>query len=604
MSVQSRKQRFMQKDFLRALALTALSLPAVALLLNPEPREMVLPLVLCALSFFLLFLFGSRVHNAVLSLPQEYALALFLSASTALGVFLDRSVSFENMGFPDVLKWIFCAAVLALPVQKGIRLLCGALAAWARKEQAPADPERGPSPGRFLRRLTQRPAACFLFSLGMILVCWLPVWLAYYPGLWNYDPWQAEQVLTGVYSKHHPLLHTLLLGNCYRLALRQGNPNLAPILYSAIQGGVCALVYALACSLIRQRTKSTLFYLLTLLFFALFPVHPVLAMSTTKDTLFSAMILLAVLIFLSLEPSGVRRQKFLAAAEIPVLALIVLLRNNAVYCFLLLILLCLFKIRQKHWRRILAVLAAGTLLGTVADRGLGRLLNASPSLMAEMCSVPSQMAGRVKDRVEDLDPETSAFLEEFYSQDELSYSPSLADGTKCCLALSSRQDLIRYAEGSFRLFLKYPAVCVDSLLYTTEGLWNLLDVSHTRIYGTENRQGYLATDIKPGYQITPDSRLPALARFLETLLTDNAFLRVPVLRFLFAPAFYVDLLLLSFLVLLRGRRRSFLLVPLFLIFLVLTIVLGPGILPRYVYPLMVCAPLLIWMSMKSVLSRT
>lgn len=594
----------MQNDFLRALALTALSLSAAALLLAPEPRSMVLPLVFSALFFFFLFLFGSRVHSTILSLSQEYALSLFLSASTALGVFFDRSVSFENMGFPDALRWIFCSTVLALPVQKGIRLLCGALAAWARKEQATAGAKRSPSPERFLRRLTQRPAACYLFSLGVILVCWLPVWLAYYPGLWNYDPWQADQVLTGVYSKHHPLLHTLLIGNCYRLALRQGNANLAPILYSAIQGGLCALIFALAASLIRQRTESTLFYLLTLLFFALFPVHPILAMSTTKDTLFSAMILLAVLIFLFMEQSRPDRQRFLAILEIPVLALIVLLRNNAVYCFLLLILLCLFKIRQKHWRRILAVLAAGTLLGTVADRSLGRLLNASPSLIAEMCSVPSQMAGRVKDRVEDLDPETSAFMDEFYSLDELSYSPSLADGTKCCLALSSRQDLIRYAEGSFRLFLKYPAVSIDSLLYTTEGLWNLLDVSHTRIYGTENRQGYLATDIKPGYQITPDSKLPSLARFLETLLTDNAFLCVPVLRFLFAPAFYVDLLLLSFLVLLRGKRRSLLLVPLFLIFLILTVILGPGILPRYVYPLMVCAPLLIWMSMKSVLSRT
>ena len=533
------------------------------------------------------------------SLP-EYGLSLILSAGTVFGAFLDRGFSFANMSVLRLLAWAGISAALTIPVRWLLTLLCGVLARWARWEEAPVELPEAPTSKRGRVFLSGRPGTCFLFSLGVILACWLPVWLAYYPGLWNYDPWQAEQVITGVYSKHHPLLHTLLLGHIYRFALEKGNANLAPALYSAIQAGICAAIFALTCVLIRQRTRSKVFFVLSLLFYAVFPVHPIMAMSTTKDTLFAAMALLAGLFFLWSEECGTVQRRWLIAAEIPVLALVILLRNNAKYCFYFLILVGLLKLKKKQWRQILAVVVAGTVLGVAADRALGRLLRATPVLVAEMCSVPSQMAGRIQEKADPADAETSAFLEEFYSLHELTYNPYLADPAKKCLRLESREDLIRYIQGSLRLLRKYPAICLDSFLYTTKGLWYLWDQSHTRIYGMENRQGYMATDVQPGYQIEPDSKLPFLQNWLEKLLTNNAFLRIPILHLLFAPALYVILLLLSFFSMLRGRKnRKRLVIPVLLIFLVLTIALGPGILPRYVYPLMVWAPLLIWMAMKS-----
>lgn len=538
-------------------------------------------------------------RNSVLDHRMEYALAFFFSSTTLLGAFFDSGISFAKMNLWQMLAWISSSLALTEVIRRLLRLVCNALAGWARKEEATD------IPGDALRKetkdfLSRKAGHCFLFSFFVILLCWLPVWLAYYPGLWNYDPWQVDQVITGIYSKHHPLLHTLLLGNCYRFALEQGNANLAPILYSAIQGGICAAVFALCCTLICEKTHSTIFFSLTLLFFALFPVHPILAMSTTKDTLFAALILLACLLFFFLEGKSPTCQKILLALETGVLALVILLRNNARYCFFLLIFLGLFLLKKRQWRKILAVLTAGTVLGLAADWGLGRLLQASPVLVAEMCSLPSQMAGRVQEQGGDLDNETADFFGTFYSLGKMSYNPYLADGMKQCLKLESRADLIQYLRGSLRLFLKYPLISIDSFLYTSEGLWNLRDVSHTRIYGVGNGAGYLVTDIQNWFRIEEDSKLPFLKQFLETQFSENAFLNIPILHFLFAPALYVDLLLWSLCVILKGKKRKGVVIPLFLLFLVFTIALGPGILPRYVYPLMVCAPLLIWMAMKSV----
>lgn len=66
------------------------------------------------------------------------------------------------------------------------------------------------------------------------------VWLAYYPELWNYDPWQVLQFTQNDYNKHHPLIHTVFLGFCYSvgLVLAYHNPHLTDLtirfLYAAL----------------------------------------------------------------------------------------------------------------------------------------------------------------------------------------------------------------------------------------------------------------------------------------------------------------------------------------------------------------------------------
>lgn len=48
---------------------------------------------------------------------------------------------------------------------------------------------------------------------GLIFLCWLPVFLAVYPGFFVYDVMEeVNQVVTREFSTHHPLLHVLLLG--------------------------------------------------------------------------------------------------------------------------------------------------------------------------------------------------------------------------------------------------------------------------------------------------------------------------------------------------------------------------------------------------------
>ena len=115
------------------------------------------------------------------------------------------------------------------------------------------------------------------------------------------------------------------------------------------------------------------------------------------------------------------------------------------------------------------------------------------------------------------------------------------------------------------------------------------DVSANRIYGTGGGFGYLNTDTRSmpyGFEVTHRSFLPGLTEFLEKAFSDNAFEAVPVLRRIFAPALYVWILAAFLYVSLIRRDRASaasLLIP---GFVYLTILCGPAVLVRYIYPYM------------------
>ena len=66
---------------------------------------------------------------------------------------------------------------------------------------------------RCVRPVHLQPARAFLISLIVIVLCWLPVILALFPGVTGYDMQsQMAQITSGEYVNGHPIAHTLLLG--------------------------------------------------------------------------------------------------------------------------------------------------------------------------------------------------------------------------------------------------------------------------------------------------------------------------------------------------------------------------------------------------------
>ena len=125
----------------------------------------------------------------------------------------------------------------------GGALLVAALLVWPIAALLAVLLERGYT--RVLRQeKTFRAGRAFAFMLA----CYVPMFCVAFPGSFAYDvPYQLRQVVTGAYSTHHPLLHTLVLGGLLQLGRALGDINLGAALYTALQMALLAGCFALTC---------------------------------------------------------------------------------------------------------------------------------------------------------------------------------------------------------------------------------------------------------------------------------------------------------------------------------------------------------------------
>jgi len=129
----------------------------------------------------------------------------------------------------------------------------------------------------------------FLLTWLIIFLCWIPVFLAFYPGAFVYDA-QDEyvQVATRTFTTHHPLAHVLLLGGSVCFGNKfLGSYNAGIALYTIFQMVVLSGVFAYTITWLRKYFSKGMCVGITL-FYGVFPVFPMYAVCSAKDTLFNA----------------------------------------------------------------------------------------------------------------------------------------------------------------------------------------------------------------------------------------------------------------------------------------------------------------------------
>lgn len=460
----------------------------------------------------------------------------------------------------------------------------------------------------------------WLFYLAVIFVCWLPVFLAYYPSVFAYDAeGQLYQVIAGDYSTHHPLLHTLFLGAFFQLGGGMGSYSAGMAVHSVVQMFLMAGAFAGALTYLYQKQTAKWMRIILLLFYGLFPTNSVLAISTTKDVLFSALVLLYTVCFYRItcdRNMQVTRKERAVCILLGVFML--LFRNNAVYAFVVSVPVLFWSMRRaeieqnsqntdtrwdsKSAGKEYLRLSLGILLlfgvGAVSLKALTHAQSGSPR---EMLSVPLQQMARVWVNEEDgelLEPSLRQEMEKYMPPEGgfLRYNPHLADPVKNFAVIHDNpKGLIKTW---LQLGLEYPGIYIDAFLDNSVGLWFLPDDSHARVYGigTETGFGYLSTDnrtMPAGCEIVEHSYLPGLRAFMERIVSDNEYENLPVVKFLFAPALYWWLLYLYVIVVLYKRRYREAMPAVFLVVYYLTLLLSPTVLIRYMYPLVVTVPVIL-----------
>ena len=460
----------------------------------------------------------------------------------------------------------------------------------------------------------------FFGSLLLLLLAWLPAYLAYYPGICAYDaPVQIGQITEHYYFDHHPIVHTLFLQGMLWLGSHIfGSMNAGMALYTAVQMLLLAGSMAYGMLVLHLRKTAAGWQLVIQLLGMFFPFHWYMSVSMTKDTVFSAFLLLQLVSLADLlwedrnawRP-GIRDLLF-ALGTVGM----ILFRNNGKYAMIVLLAFtfltfCFGKKARKLWGRLLVVCGAAFCVGLFVLSAVFSATHAEQGDRREMLSMPIQQLSRcmiyhggVSVLAEDdntMDAADKALINDFILDEAYrDYDPGFADPVK----RHTNTYVVRYRAGDFirtylHLLKQYPGDMINAALATNAGFLSPFDVTHAEVNRVEGRAGlsYVQTrweeDTLNGRGIYKDSKWPWLFEKLENWAENNSYLQIPVLKYLFVPGSYLWLYLgMAAILVIAGRKR--LCLPLAVVAGYYgTMLLGPTVQMRYVYPVMLALPYLL-----------
>ena len=165
-----------------------------------------------------------------------------------------------------------------------LSLLYGSLSTLTKRKETKQD---APATGwkAFIHRHPQ------LFAFLVILVCWLPYLVAFFPGTVSFDGWRQLCMYFGYYkfSNLHPWQMTVLMGNLMKLgSLINDNMGIfAIVLTFSVAEAAC---YAYVCRNLLKWKMPRWVYGAAVLFFGLVPVFGSYAQTVMKDGLFAALL--------------------------------------------------------------------------------------------------------------------------------------------------------------------------------------------------------------------------------------------------------------------------------------------------------------------------
>ena len=441
---------------------------------------------------------------------------------------------------------------------------------------------------------------CQFTLFFFICICWLPTFIAFFPGIFNYDgPSQIVSFFRNDVSSHHPIIHTLLLSFLYEIgSCLFKYPTQGTVICTLFQMFAMALIFSYTTKFIYTSTKSISLTISTLLFFSIFPTNVLLPLMTSKDVLFAGLVLLYIVNwFKIMENEFPTKKDYFYLIIINILML--LFRNNAIYSFVISFPFWFILIKGKKRYKLTLLFSLCVLLFYICSNVLIVSTNAKKGSEKEKLSIITQAIGRISkyesDSLTDYDIQKINFY--FNSKDDLSnaYIPYLSDKTKdlldCDKVSANKKDFYLF---SLSLMKKYPSTSIKSFLLTCNGYWNIFFCS---ISNDEfpRAKGYFEITF---YKIQNDeyvipNYLPAIKEFYISMFCENNYRFIPIINVLFQPALYLYVLIGYVTYMICTKNVKNLLPAVFLLIYFISCLFGPCAIVRYIYAIIVCIPVLI-----------
>lgn len=534
------------------------------------------------------------------SVPVRILLAAGFAALQVLGLVYSHP---GICGVPEAVLWVVCFTPLTFAGQN----MLFSLAKRAAGQQDVTGRDTAAGVNAAEARAGRKGSFWGAFALIFGGFC-IP-FATYYPAIMAYDviP-QLDQIRASGLTTHHPLIHTLMLKGCLGagelLSFLPNADRAGLALYSLLQMAVMAACFAYVyCFLCRRGVSKWLCYAFVLCA-AVFPTHGMLAVSITKDTIYAALTMVFTIFAyeLAVGKESPGTGWFVRYGILTVLLL--LFRNNSVYAWIVYVAAMAFAGRKRpvFFKKICAFHGVFFLLYLCVNGLMVQAVSATSATYArEMLSVPAQQIARVVQyHEEELTGEDLEVIAAVWGENLPEYVPAIADRSKKDIA-GDKETLRTFAGEWVSLGLRYPGEYLQAFLLKNKGMWDLTDVTYLndvysyakgylQITYPSDQQPYMEA-LAPGY-VRHQKLQPLQSLYRYFAAGDELWRYCPPVALVMQPAFYCYLLLFICLCCIGLKKPVLLLPAVYLLALAGTLLLGPCVLTRYMYPLMLSVTVL------------
>lgn len=436
----------------------------------------------------------------------------------------------------------------------------------------------------------------FFFGWAVLLLVYLFGLSGVFPGLYSYDALSQLTIYYENLDASHPVLHTLFLGGCFDVGVRIfGSATVGIFIYSIVQLTLMSLTFSWFVARLSHYLPSWL-CVIFLLFFAFVPYHALLAVSTTKDALFAASLLL---VLLELFECAVDTQEYVRKKSSLIrlggaVLLFLLLRNNALYAGIIFLpFFIAFAVSKRVVGRLLCAVGSACLVyGVIVTVGYGAL-QVEKGNIREALSIPlQQLSGTAVMRPEVFTDEQMEELTRLIP-DYKNYLSGISDPVKLNSNCTGNETALLNLYGD--IGLKAPLSYTYIFLRMTYAYWypdmdfQDKEAFHPYLY-SENVFQTTYGGLPVEYRVYNTFAADVFSMFDDT---DPAFQDIPLVSLLFSPGFALWLMLCAAGYALYRRAYMLLLPSALIVAYLLTLLLGPVAMIRYAYPLMATMPLYI-----------
>ena len=382
----------------------------------------------------------------------------------------------------------------------------------------------------------------FLLMMGVLLLCWLPYMLIYYPACMNGDtPDQLAQICgnreycwsilsvtedptVNLWNTVHSPFHTWTISWFTWLGEKVGSYRVGFAAYSYTQ---CVLLAA-TCVYLLQKIRGHLgnhwAYKAAIFFFALNPMLPLWGMTIVKDTpsaianVFTVVLLYEMIA--SKEKQSWKKYTIFGA----VLLMDIVLRRNAIYAMLVmlpLVAIKLWKNKQALVKMVATLVLPMIIYQTLIAGWLYPALNIAKGGTRIIYSIPFQQTARfIQDNPDDVSPEEEAVILKVLQKGDTtleeiakSYLPVRADPViRLYNNSNTKEDMIEYMKTWAKMGMRDPgtyAQALGEMLYGWFFTDNKTDIPYYKgIISSESNEmfqgAYNAIELQPYRDVVVD----------------------------------------------------------------------------------------------------